>query len=308
MQDTFLVTIVITTYQRPERILRALSSALEQSCNKEIIIVDDNGKGTAHQIKTEAQLKPYLGQITYLVNDINHGPSYSRNRGLMKAAGKYINFFDDDDEMSSVKLEKQASLLEEKGNDWSCCYCDYKKILGDNKIQKNSESIEGDILPYILGRNLYVGSGSNLLVRTDIAKEVGGYNETMRHFEDYEFNSRLLKNHKMAYLNECLLTIHNEIRDNVQVHKQSYEVLVREDKKYFSIVKPLMDTLDSNVQSKILQISALERWRYSLSRNEMKDAFSYMRSLHVPLGMFIKYLAYCTDRAIHGKCYGFKAF
>ena len=46
MSESTLVTIVIPTYQRPDRILRAVNSGFAQDCACEIIVVDDNGKGT----------------------------------------------------------------------------------------------------------------------------------------------------------------------------------------------------------------------------------------------------------------------
>ena len=43
----YKVTIVIPTYKRPDRIKRAVDSALSQTISpKEIIVVDDNGKDT----------------------------------------------------------------------------------------------------------------------------------------------------------------------------------------------------------------------------------------------------------------------
>ena len=119
MSESIVVTIVIPTYQRPDRILRAVNSCFKQDCTCEIIVVDDNGKDTPAQKETEAQLKECIeeGKITYLINETNRRASYSRNRGLEIAAGKYITFLDDDDEIHPTKLRKQAELLEKLGEE-----------------------------------------------------------------------------------------------------------------------------------------------------------------------------------------------
>ena len=45
------LTIVIPTYKRADRIVRAVNSALEQTVkDKEVIVVDDNGKNSKAQL------------------------------------------------------------------------------------------------------------------------------------------------------------------------------------------------------------------------------------------------------------------
>ena len=107
MVDHCPVTIVITTYHRPDRISRAVDSALAQTCDKEIIVVDDNGKDTDWHRQTAEQMEQYADKVTYLVNEVNSGVSNARNRALALARGKYITFLDDDDEIAPTKLEKQ---------------------------------------------------------------------------------------------------------------------------------------------------------------------------------------------------------
>ena len=86
-----LVSVVIPTYRRSDRIARCLESALAQTCSPEVIVVDDNGRGSEEQLKTEAVVKNYLERgVIYLVNQENRRASYSRNRGLEIAKGKYI--------------------------------------------------------------------------------------------------------------------------------------------------------------------------------------------------------------------------
>ena len=207
------VTVVIPTYKRPDRVTRAVESALNQSVEDiEVIVVDDNGKDSDYASDTKKFLQEYIdaGKIIYLQNEFNSGGSCSRNNGLKIATGEYITFLDDDDEIDFNKLEKQVNKLEELGKEYSCVYTGYHK-LGLDKVFASDERISGEVYKYALARAIYVGSGSNLLVRTEVAREIGGYDESFKRNQDLEFMARLLKNYKLAYVDEDLFTIHYEI-------------------------------------------------------------------------------------------------
>ena len=299
-----LVTVVIPTYQRPDRIARAVESALHQTCACEVIVVDDNGKGTDAQIQTAEALSPYTDEnrIVYLVNETNRRASFSRNRGLEQAKGKYITFLDDDDEIHPDKLRKQAELLEQLGGEYSCCYTAYHKILKDGSIYGSDETISGSVYPYALARVIYNGSGSNLLARTDCARKIGGYDITFAKRQDMEFMARLLKDYKLAYLDEDLLTIHYEIRENAL----TYEGLSKSDEYWIEVFGKEIDALPEKQRRAVYQSLALERWRYSIPRHMQKDALANMKKYHVTIPVFLKYITYLADRVIRKKSYGFK--
>ena len=298
------VTIVITTYHRPDRICRAVDSALAQTCDKEVFVVDDNGRDTDWQRQTAAQLAKYGDTITYLVNEENMGVSRARNRALALAQGRYITFLDDDDEIVPEKLEKQIRRMEELGDEYSCCYCAYIKYLSGGRIHHSHETLEGDALLPTLARVFYPGSGSNLLVRTDYMKDTGGYDPDLTRFEDYLVMVKLLKDHKLAYVDEELLIIHYEIREK----NPTYESLVVDDEKYFAKVREYMDSLPEKEQQRILQTASLERWRYALPRHETKDALQNMKKNKVSAGLFLRYILYLADRLVRKRSYGFKPF
>ena len=300
----YLVTAVIPTYQRPDRIERAVKSALAQTCTCEVIVVDDNGEGTPMQKATEEVLKPYIEEqkIVYLVNPENRRASWSRNRGLEAAHGKYITFLDDDDEIHPDKLRKQAELLEQLGDAYSCCYTAYHKLLKDGSVYRSAETISGSVYPFALARVIYNGSGSNLLARTDRAREIGGYDVSFRKRQDMEFMARLLKHSRLAYLDEDLLTIHYEIRET----PLTYEGLKESDEYWISVFSGEIDQLPEKQRTAVYQSLALERWRYSIPRRRQKDALANLKKYHVTVPVFLKYIGYLADRVLRKKSYGFK--
>ena len=299
-----VVTVVIPTYKRPDRVVRAVDSALNQTIgNVEVIVVDDNGKTSEFAAKTEEVLKEYIKdkKIIYLQNEKNGGGSHARNNGLRIAKGEFITFLDDDDEIAPDKLEKQINKLKEAGSEYSCVYTGYHRI-GESGQSTSDEKTEGSVYKYALARAIYVGSGSNLLIRTDIAREIGGYDESFRRNQDLEFMARLLKNHKLAFVDEDLYTIHWEIRDN----RLTYDQIIEIDKHYLDTFKDEIDALDKKDAVYVRSCVALERWRKSLSYHKLSDGTANLFKNKVPFGMFVKYVFYLADRVIRKKSYGFK--
>jgi glycosyltransferase involved in cell wall biosynthesis len=299
-----LITVVIPTYHRPDRIARAVDSALKQTCRVQVIVVDDNGRGSSFQQETQAALSSYIQNQTihYLINEKNHGGSYSRNRGLERAAGSFVTFLDDDDEIDPSKLEKQAADLIRRGEKYVCGYCGYRKIGEDGSIAHNGERIEGNIYPWVLARAVYVGSGSNLLVRTSAARQIGGYDESFRRNQDLEFFTRLAEIGKVAFLNEELFTIHYEIREV----KKTYEMFIAMDDFYLSKFHDAIEALPEKERKAVYTTVALERWRHSIASHQQKDGFRNLKANGVSFFTWLRFVLYLMNRAFRYLSYGFK--
>ena len=299
-----IVTIVIPTYKRPDRVRRAVLSAISQTYQPlEIIVVDDNGNNTDDALKTFEALEDLVENkiISYFCNDVNRGGSYSRNIGLSNSHGDYITFLDDDDEIESTKIERQVDRLNILGNAYGAVYTGYKKILESGKIHHSNEKVEGDVFKYALSRSIYVGSGSNLLVRKKIAMRINGYDVDFKRNQDLEFMTRVLKNTKLAYVDDELLTIHYEIREI----KRSYQELIEIDEFYVNKFKEDILSLGPKDSQDVFSIIALERFKYSLFKNVVDGTRNLYRT-KVKFIVIIKYTIYLIDRIINSKSYGFK--
>lgn len=102
------VSVVIPSYNSGRTIRQAVESALEQSVQVEVIIVDDGS-----QDDTESVLDAYRddSRVRIIRNECNMGVAASRNRGVKEAACPYVAFLDSDDVWLSGKLEKQLELM-----------------------------------------------------------------------------------------------------------------------------------------------------------------------------------------------------
>lgn len=102
------VSVVIPSYNSGRTIRQAVESALEQSVQVEVIIVDDGS-----QDDTESVLDAYRddSRVRIIRNECNMGVAASRNRGVKEAVCPYVAFLDSDDVWLPGKLEKQLELM-----------------------------------------------------------------------------------------------------------------------------------------------------------------------------------------------------
>jgi glycosyltransferase involved in cell wall biosynthesis len=122
------ISVILTFYNRPKMVKRAISKILNQTISDfELIIIDDCSKKPLILNKLFLKKK----KITYLRNRKNIGANRSRLRGLKLAKGKYICFHDDDDYWLKNKLKKQFNFLEKNPNYYlvSCFAKNKSKII-----------------------------------------------------------------------------------------------------------------------------------------------------------------------------------
>lgn len=103
-----LVTVLMTVYNR-ENVSNTIRSILEQTYeNFEFLIVDNASTDRTCDVINSFDDK----RIRLVINDKNMGQTYSLNRGLELARGKYIARIDSDDIALRDRISKQVEFLE----------------------------------------------------------------------------------------------------------------------------------------------------------------------------------------------------
>jgi glycosyltransferase involved in cell wall biosynthesis len=99
----------LTTYNRPELLIRAFESVKAQTFQpKEIILVDDSSDKSATNF-----IKKHLSDdIIYLKHKDNLGLAAARNTGLRHAKQDFIAYLDDDDIWMPTRLDLQVKHWE----------------------------------------------------------------------------------------------------------------------------------------------------------------------------------------------------
>jgi glycosyltransferase involved in cell wall biosynthesis len=102
-----LVSAVIPTRNRPELVMKAVSSALRQSHTQMEVVVVIDGEDRATEERLASIGDPRLRVISLAVNV---GGSEARNIGVRAARGEWVAFLDDDDEWLPQKIAVQFEV------------------------------------------------------------------------------------------------------------------------------------------------------------------------------------------------------
>ncbi len=136
--DCLRVSVIIPCYNQAVFLPQAIDSVLGQTLRElECIVVNDGSPDNTREI-----MASYLKRdcrIRY-VEQTNQGVSAARNRGLLEARGRYIQFLDADDLIEPEKLQIQTALLAKEStlalsfSDYRCCDRDdiFKPASRDN--------------------------------------------------------------------------------------------------------------------------------------------------------------------------------
>lgn len=210
------VSVIIPTYGGCEYLFRAINSVKSQTYkNIEIIVVDDNGVGTPHQIETEQAMAMYNNddKVKYICHEHNRNGSAARNTGVRNSTGDYIALLDDDDEYFPTKIEKLIDELSQLDDDYALVFGNAVGYYGDKLIYENKAHTTDNMLYDILMHRVSIGT-SAFLIRKDAYWKVGGFDERFRRLQDWEFFTKIIGNYKLKAVDTMASIRHLTQRNN----------------------------------------------------------------------------------------------
>ncbi len=188
------ISVVIPTFNRKQRLPRALESVFNQTRPPlEVIIVDDGSTDDTHDL-----IRRHYGHCRYIGQE-QAGVSAARNRGIRAARGDWIAFLDSDDEWLPGKLESQQLLLKESPN---CRLCHTEEIWIRNGTRVNPMSKHAKSGGWIYQKclPLCVISPSSALIRRDLFDDVGLFDESLPACEDYDLWLRICAREAVCFV------------------------------------------------------------------------------------------------------------
>ena len=202
-----LISVIIPTYNRAEKLVQSVVSVLNQDYdNFEVIVVDDAGDDD-----TEERIRKLEdNRVRYIRLDENGGPSKARNAGVSAANGNIIAFHDSDDICHRNRLSIQYKYLKEHP-EFNIVYSRYNIFLDGELSGTNPPMdteliyLEGHIYQFLLQQN-FIGCPTVMMYK-ETFKRVDGFNEKMRCIEDWDFAVRVSKDNKIGFINEPTLDV-----------------------------------------------------------------------------------------------------
>ncbi|MBR0318476.1 MAG: glycosyltransferase family 2 protein [Spirochaetia bacterium] len=274
--DKHEVSVVITTYKRPDKLGRAIRSVLNQTLKDwELIIVDDNNADSPFRQETEAFMADYLAdsRIRYIKHEKNSGAPEARNTGIKAAVGTYIAFLDDDDEFESTKLERQLALFKSSDlKNLGVVYCKNRYLDETGTVLRYSVAkVRGDVFKYHMVRN--VGITSTLMIKKS-AIEKAGYFHNIVCAQEYELLLRIFALGYTADLVDDFLT-------NVYIHDgeriTTSKKVIQGRLHIFEVKKGYFDRLTPKEQKLVEHYHWLTMFRESVLVKEYKEARKYWK-------------------------------
>ncbi len=197
------VSIIMPAHNHASHIRQAIESIINQTFSRwELIIIGDASVNGTEKIVDE-----YSDQANIKVfHEENQGLSARLNRGLDLAQGRYFGFLPSNDLFYPEKLDIQVGWLEARPDVAALAglqtFIDHDgQPLTDYHVQKwfdVSPKGKEDFLLGLLERNFV--SAPSVLIRTEILRDLGGFDPDYISMQDYDLWFRLLKQYEMNVL------------------------------------------------------------------------------------------------------------
>ncbi|MFN4867485.1 MAG: glycosyltransferase family 2 protein [Cyanobium sp.] len=202
-------TIVVPAYNREVFISDCIDSVLSQTFeNYELVIVDDASSDKTLSIALSYALRD--SRVRVISNPQNLGPQRSRNIGLNLARGKYIVFLDSDDVLSPCYLQIAFKAFSDYvGIELFSVGCirDIEapsfNSINEAKFDELLSCRKVDIRTYL--NQTYQWPTSAACWNRQALLDLGGWDETLTLWQDWELNARYLASGKNALLFETPL-------------------------------------------------------------------------------------------------------
>lgn len=200
------VSVIIPTFNRGYELLRAVSSALNNTHPDVEVLVIDDCSTDPRSIEIINSLKQQ-GIMVLKTSKNSRNPAIPRNLGMAKATGEWIAFLDDDDEFLPNKLEYQINTMKFSNSLFSCSDAYYSKTINHYdprlKYEMFHQGLYVNLMKKLLGTDIFPSSldkkelivhnwivASGVMIHSSLLDKVGKFItacETAEGWEDYNY-------------------------------------------------------------------------------------------------------------------------
>lgn len=249
-----LVSVIIPTYKRADKLMRAVNSVCSQTYeNIEVLVVNDNENDDQYTQALQQMFASVTDPRVRLVFQPRHiNGAAARNAGIRQARGEFIAFLDDDDYWAENKLQRQVDTFSHLDESYGAVSTMFKSFLDDRIISASLPYKDGYIWEEILLRRCDVTTCS-VLIRHEALDDAGYFDESLRRHQEIQLLAFLSKKYKIHLLQEYLLFV-----DAWGENNPSSERLIQVKEDFYRAVSPLTETLPSRRQKYIRRMHNFE--------------------------------------------------
>ncbi|WP_293337903.1 glycosyltransferase [Microcoleus sp. CAWBG58] len=188
-----LFSIIVPTYNRPEKLAQCLQSFVELEYPRDkfqVIVVNDST-----EISVETTISPFQNELNItLLTQPNSGPATARNTGAFAAEGKFLVFTDDDCTVAADWLQN----LEKRFRETPDCLIGGLTVnaLPDNIYSTASQQLIDYLYSYYnaIGDRAQFFTSNNFALPAEAFEKIGGFDTSfsLAAGEDREFCFRWL--------------------------------------------------------------------------------------------------------------------
>lgn len=192
------ISVIMPVYNMERYLAAAIDSILNQHFRDfEFIIVNDGSTDTGPEI-----ISSYLhdSRISLINLSGQNGNNIARNVGIRQARGRYICMMDADDIAHPHRLRIEYAYMESQpdvlaaGTHYSFIGSNYKPVKPQNYYH---------IREVLLSHNCFLHP--SLIIRSDVLRSIGGYDEEFIYSADYDLMCRLALRGVVVNLPENLM-------------------------------------------------------------------------------------------------------
>jgi glycosyltransferase involved in cell wall biosynthesis len=185
-----VATIVIPTHDRPKLLERAVASALAQTVPEIQVVVVDDGSTRPVQL-------PHDPRLEVVRNPHPLGASAARNLGLKLAAGPWITFPDDDDELLPDMVQVSLDAAEGSRLPGPVAVLSRLEVVdahGQVVETRQATTVARQPPPYHQAPDDGFAQDANtLFAPTEVLRALGGWDETIKGWEMDDLLIRLVQ-------------------------------------------------------------------------------------------------------------------
>jgi glycosyltransferase involved in cell wall biosynthesis len=238
-----LVSVVIPTFNRPDRLLEAVASVRAQTYpNVEIVVVNDGGVEVGDRLAALGDRR-----LRYVRHKENSGLAAARNTGIRATTGKYLAYLDDDDLFYPDHLETLVGALESGSH--RVAYTDAHRA---HQVLENGSYVTTlRVVPYSLDFDADRMLDANFvpvlcfLHDRSCLDAVGAFDESLKRLEDWDLWIRMSRKFPFLHIRKitCEFSWRGDGTSMTSLEDDSFAIARRRIRKAYGNVPGLKEQL-----------------------------------------------------------------